>query len=86
LESKLGPIRHAGHFWPIVYVPGDCEDGEFGGVKIGWGRKTCPSANLSATDPGANSGRRGGNPETNRLSYGAAFHRTLPTNRKLKLL
>jgi hypothetical protein len=39
--------------------------------------KTCPSATLSTTnltwpDPGANPGRRGGKPATNRLSYGAA--------------
>jgi hypothetical protein len=30
-----GSTRHVGHFWPIVPVPGDCEDGEFGGMKIG---------------------------------------------------
>jgi hypothetical protein len=39
--------------------------------------KTCPSATLSTTnptwpDPGANPGRRGGKPATNRLSYDAA--------------
>jgi hypothetical protein len=28
-------IRHVGHFWPIVPAPGDCEDGEFGGMMIG---------------------------------------------------
>jgi hypothetical protein len=49
--------------------------------------KTCPSATLSATnptwpDPGANPGRRGGNPATNRLSYGAA---TTSTKSALKL-
>jgi hypothetical protein len=27
--------RHVGHFWPIVPAPGDCENGEFGGIKIG---------------------------------------------------
>jgi hypothetical protein len=40
--------------------------------------KTCPSANLSITnptwsDPGMNLGRSGGKPATNRLSYGAAM-------------
>jgi hypothetical protein len=39
--------------------------------------KTCPSANLSTTNPtrpdlGSNPGRRGGNPVTNHLSYGTA--------------
>jgi hypothetical protein len=23
-------------YWPIVPVPGDCEDGEVGGMKCGW--------------------------------------------------
>jgi hypothetical protein len=43
--------------------------------------KTCHSTNLSTTDPtwpdpGANPGRRGGKPATNRLSYGAAITAT----------
>jgi hypothetical protein len=29
-----GSTRHVGHFWPIVRAPGDCEEGEFGGIKI----------------------------------------------------
>jgi hypothetical protein len=42
-----------------------------------YSEKSCPSATLSTTnptwlDPGLNSGRRGGKPATNRLSYGAA--------------
>jgi hypothetical protein len=42
-----------------------------------YSEKTCPSATLSTTnptwlDPGLNTGRRGGKPATNRLSYGAA--------------
>jgi hypothetical protein len=42
-----------------------------------YSEKTCPSATLSTTDPTwpdpcANTGRRGGKPATNRLSYGAA--------------
>jgi hypothetical protein len=32
----------------------------------------CPSQNPTWLDPGLNSGRRGGKPATNRLSYGAA--------------
>jgi hypothetical protein len=47
-----------------------------------YSEKTCPSAILSTTnptwpDPCANTGRRGGKPATNRLSYGAALYITL---------
>jgi hypothetical protein len=43
-----GPTRHVGHIWPIVSAPGDCEDGEFGGMKIDRGnlstrRKSAPA-------------------------------------------
>jgi hypothetical protein len=31
LESIVGTL---GHFWPIVPATGDCEHGEFGGMKI----------------------------------------------------
>jgi hypothetical protein len=31
---ETGSTRHVGHFWFIVPAPGDCEDGEFGGMKI----------------------------------------------------
>jgi hypothetical protein len=82
VESKLGPLGTSAIYWPIVPAPGDCEDGEFGRMKIGRGNrkyseKTCPSATLSTTNPiwpdaGSNPGRRGGKPATNRLSYGAA--------------
>jgi hypothetical protein len=27
-----GSTRHCGHYWPIVPNPGDCEDGEVGGM------------------------------------------------------
>jgi hypothetical protein len=36
-------------------------------------RHFCPSQNPTWLDPGLNSGRRGGKPATNRLSYGAAM-------------
>jgi hypothetical protein len=32
---QSGPTRYVCHFWPIVPAPGDCEDGEFGGMKTG---------------------------------------------------
>jgi hypothetical protein len=35
-------------------------------------RHLCPSQNPTSPDPDLNSGRRGGKPATNRLSYGAA--------------
>jgi hypothetical protein len=35
-------------------------------------RQFCPSQNPTWPDPGLNTGRRGGKPATNRLSYGAA--------------
>jgi hypothetical protein len=51
------PRGTAAMYWPIVPVPGDCEDGEIGGMKCGWqgkpkySEKTCPSAILSTTNP-----------------------------------
>jgi hypothetical protein len=35
VESKLGSLGTSAIYWPIVPAPGDCEDGEFGGMKIG---------------------------------------------------
>jgi hypothetical protein len=37
VESKLGPLVTSATHWPIVPAPGDCEDGEFGGMN---GRET----------------------------------------------
>jgi hypothetical protein len=37
-----GSTRHVDHFWPIVPVRGDCEDGELGGMK--------PETNLLSYD------------------------------------
>jgi hypothetical protein len=80
VESKLGPLGTSAIYWPTVPAPGDCEDGEFGGMnwlgKPKYSEKTCPGATLSTTnptlpDPGSNPGRRSGKPATNRLSYGA---------------
>jgi hypothetical protein len=76
---------YCGHNWHIVPAPDDRwgwlwrnwwnEDWQ---GKLKYSEKTCPSATLSTTnptwlDPVLNTGRRGGKPATNRLSYGAAF-------------
>jgi hypothetical protein len=34
VESILGPLGTSAIEWPIVTAPGDCDDGEFGGIKI----------------------------------------------------
>jgi hypothetical protein len=38
--AHTGSTRHCGHFWAIVPAPGDCDDGEFGGIKIGRGNRS----------------------------------------------
>jgi hypothetical protein len=35
MEYKLGPLGTSATNWPIVPALGDCENGEFGGMKIG---------------------------------------------------
>jgi hypothetical protein len=35
VESKLGPLGTSATEWLIVPAPGDYDDGEFGGMKIG---------------------------------------------------
>jgi hypothetical protein len=53
----VGPRGTAAITWPIVLVPGDCEDGEVGGMKWFWqgkpkySEKTCPDAISSTTNP-----------------------------------
>jgi hypothetical protein len=34
-----GSTRRVGHYWPIAPAPSDCDDGEFGGMKIGRGHR-----------------------------------------------
>jgi hypothetical protein len=34
-EVQVGPLGAAATDWPIVPAPGDYDDGEFGGMKIG---------------------------------------------------
>jgi hypothetical protein len=40
VESKVGPLGTSAINWPIVRAPGDCEDGEIGGMKIGRGNRS----------------------------------------------
>jgi hypothetical protein len=78
---QLRPLGTAATNRSIMPVPGDCEDGEIGGMMIdkrnrSTGRtptpvSVCPPQTLHAC-PDANTGRRGGKPATNRLSYGMA--------------
>jgi hypothetical protein len=35
-----GSTLYVDHFWPTVPAPGDCKDGEFGGIKIGRGNRS----------------------------------------------
>jgi hypothetical protein len=80
---QTGSTRHRGHLlsyctclgwlwgWRIIRWNEDWQG------KPKYSEKTCPSATLSTTNPtrpdqGSNTGRRGGKPATNRLSYGAA--------------
>jgi hypothetical protein len=39
-ESKLGLLGKSATYWPIVPAPGDCEDGEFGGMNGRGNRST----------------------------------------------
>jgi hypothetical protein len=38
--SKLGPLGTSAIVWPIVPAPGDYDEGEFGGMKIGRGNRS----------------------------------------------
>jgi hypothetical protein len=77
---------YCGHYWPIVPAPDDrwwwlwrnWSNEDWQG-KPKYSEKTCPTATFSTTnstwiDPGSNPGRRGGNPATHRLIYGAASY------------
>jgi hypothetical protein len=48
VESKLGPLGTSATYWPIVPAPGDCEDGEFGGMN---GRGNGSTRRKSAPTP-----------------------------------
>jgi hypothetical protein len=36
---QLSPLGMSAAVWPIVFVPGDYDDGEFDGMKIGRGNR-----------------------------------------------
>jgi hypothetical protein len=40
MEAKLGQLGMSATEWPIVPAPGDYDDGEFGGMKIGRGNRS----------------------------------------------
>jgi hypothetical protein len=40
VESKLGTLGTSATYWPIVPAPGDCEDGEIGGMNCRGNRNT----------------------------------------------
>jgi hypothetical protein len=40
VESILGPLGTSATEWPIVSAPGNCDDGEFAGIKIGTGNRS----------------------------------------------
>jgi hypothetical protein len=78
---QTGPLGTSATYWPIVPAPGDCEDGEFGGMNGRGNRSTrrkpapaplFPPQNPTWPEPGLNPGRRVGKPATNCFSYGAA--------------
>jgi hypothetical protein len=81
---RLSPLGTSATNWPIVPALDDrwwvwiSRWNENWQGKPKCSEKTCPSATLSTTNPtwpelGSDPGCRGGNPATNRLSYGTAF-------------
>jgi hypothetical protein len=82
VESRLGPLGTSATNWLIVPASGDCENGEFGGMKIDRGNRStrrkpdpaplCPPQIPHDLTPGSYPGRLGGKPAAKRLSYGAA--------------
>jgi hypothetical protein len=79
---ELGPLGTSASEWTIVPAPGDCNDWEFGGMKIGRGNrstriKPAPAPlyppQIPLARPGLEPCRRGGKPAINRLKYDAAI-------------
>jgi hypothetical protein len=64
---ELGPLGTSASEWPIILGPGDCDDGEFGGIKINRGnrntrRKPAPAPRCSPQIPLARAGLEPGSP------------------------
>jgi hypothetical protein len=74
---RLSPLGTSATNWPIVPAPDDDDEcGAVGGMRI-WRRNRCTQINLPQCHfihhkSHLNTGRRGGKPATNRLSYGTA--------------
>jgi hypothetical protein len=49
MESTLVPLGTSATEWPVVLAPSDCDDGEFGGIKIGRGNRS--TRRKSAPEP-----------------------------------
>jgi hypothetical protein len=79
---QLGPLGMAATDWPkgpIVPAPGDYNNGEFGGMKIGreteiLGENLPQPHSVHHKSHLTKPGQPRGKPETNRLSYGAAIN------------
>jgi hypothetical protein len=65
---EMNPLCTSASEWPIVLAPGDCDDGEFGGIKIGRGNRSTRKKpaqrhfihHKAHLDRGSNPGYRGG--------------------------
>jgi hypothetical protein len=84
VESKLGPLGTSATEWPILPTPGDYDDGDNGGMKMGRGnRSRFVYHNSHLTRPGLEPGPPRRKPATYLLSYGAAetsvnYYRSIP--------
>jgi hypothetical protein len=79
---QLGPLGTSATNWPVLYAPGDYDDGEYGGGMISRGnrrtrRKPAPVPlsplqiphDLTGREPGPSGGKQA----INRLNYGTAI-------------
>jgi hypothetical protein len=86
---RLSPLGTSATQWLIIRTPDNrwvwgSRWNENWQEKLKYSEKTCPSANLSTTNPtwhnlGSNPGRCGGKPATNRQRYGTAELENLHT-------